>query len=180
MVALSISNKCIVYFQNSKRLPIITSANPDKDRKKNQVLSETIIRNATEQWITQPIHLRNPLRFLQMASHFITPQFLNSVFRSSGGQEEDIPETSLQEDQLVVQPLAVSLDPIPMNNMTGPVPGIQHNSYNQPPPYTVREPPPLAFIPQVLEQGRKRVEEMKRRKKLPNEPPPLMPILRNK
>lgn len=38
---------------------------------KRQHELDTIVRNATQMWIRTPVHLRNPLQFLQLASHCI-------------------------------------------------------------------------------------------------------------
>lgn len=52
-----------------------------KQRNKNQQVLDTIIKNATQLWIRTPVHLRNPLHFLQLASHCI-----NDTFHSSDNQ----------------------------------------------------------------------------------------------
>lgn len=39
--------------------------------KKGQQVLDTIIKNATQQWIRTPVHLRSPLQFLQLSSHCI-------------------------------------------------------------------------------------------------------------
>lgn len=38
---------------------------------KSNLISDTILKNATQQWIKTPVHLRNPLQFLQATSHCI-------------------------------------------------------------------------------------------------------------
>lgn len=44
---------------------------PPKPNKNQQVI-DAIIKNATQIWIGTPIHLRNPMQFLQMSSHCIS------------------------------------------------------------------------------------------------------------
>ncbi|XP_055384349.1 uncharacterized protein LOC129614007 [Condylostylus longicornis] len=44
---------------------------PAKSLKRNELISETVISRATQVWIKTPVHLRNPLVFLQLASHCI-------------------------------------------------------------------------------------------------------------
>lgn len=97
-------------------------------RKKSQILAETIVRSATEQWITQPIHLRSPLQFLQMASHFITIPFLAVVLR-----QRDLP--GAVHKKAAKRPHAKAKD------KPGPP------AKAQPP---VTEPPPLLFFPKVV------------------------------
>lgn len=42
-----------------------------KPLSKNQQVLDTIVKNATQLWIRTPVHLRNPLQFLQLTSHCI-------------------------------------------------------------------------------------------------------------
>lgn len=55
-----------VFIKCSKRRR--TAPKPNK----NQQVIDAIIKNATQIWIRTPIHLRNPLQFLQLSSHCIS------------------------------------------------------------------------------------------------------------
>lgn len=55
-----------VFIKCSKRRR--TTPKPNK----NQQVIDAIIKNATQIWIRTPIHLRNPLQFLQLSSHCIS------------------------------------------------------------------------------------------------------------
>lgn len=142
--------------------------------KKNHVLSEAIIRNATEQWIMQPIHLRSPLQFLQMASHFITTPFMTNVLWH--GYEMEEAEEELEEVFVQKEPEKQKQQPpIEMVNNV-----LSSCCYNPPPVRVVpiKEPPPLTFLPQILDQAKASLR--KRRAPVgPTEPPPLIPIIRN-
>lgn len=48
-----------------------------KQNKHHKVL-ETIIKNATQMWCSDPIHLRNPLQFLQLSSHCINDVYMEA------------------------------------------------------------------------------------------------------
>ncbi|XP_055907079.1 uncharacterized protein LOC129942249 [Eupeodes corollae] len=41
-------------------------------QKRNEMVAEKIVESATQLWIKTPVHLRNPLQFLQLSSHCIT------------------------------------------------------------------------------------------------------------
>lgn len=56
-----------IFIKCSKR----QRATPSKPHKNQQVI-DAIIKNATQMWIRTPIHLRNPLQFLQLSSHCIS------------------------------------------------------------------------------------------------------------
>lgn len=149
---------------------------------RNQLLSEAIIRNATEQWITQPIHLRSPLQFLQMASHFITPQFLAEVLRVKYEREEVVDKvvTGTQKEGKVIIKEVIRLEKLDTqltasaNNKVAEfvqaTPTTSNNLVQR------LEPPPLAFIPQVMEKAREQIKLIRKRKA--GEPPPLRPIER--
>lgn len=153
---------------------------------KNQLLSEAVIRNATEQWITQPIHLRSPLQFLQMSSHFITKTFLSRVLKNSNlgnesaeeVQEEEVEKQAVHKEPSMQQPpeLDQSLTKTAASSINSQGP----NGTVQPISRLPSEPPPLAFLPQILDRAREQVKLLDKRKRLihPNDPPPLMPIIR--
>ncbi|XP_055855908.1 uncharacterized protein LOC129919098 [Episyrphus balteatus] len=41
-------------------------------QRRNEMVAEKIVESATQLWIKTPVHLRNPLQFLQLSSHCIT------------------------------------------------------------------------------------------------------------
>lgn len=45
---------------------------------KHQKALETIVENATQMWCSNPIHLRNPLQFLQLSSHCINDVYMEA------------------------------------------------------------------------------------------------------
>lgn len=49
-----------------------------KTPNKHQKMLETIIKNATQMWCADPIHLRNPLQFLQLSSHCINDAYMEA------------------------------------------------------------------------------------------------------
>lgn len=46
---------------------------------KQQKTLETIVKNATQMWCADPIHLRNPLQFLQLSSHCINDNNMEAL-----------------------------------------------------------------------------------------------------
>lgn len=150
--------------------------------KKSQLLSEAVIRNATEQWITQPIHLRSPLQFLQSASHFITKIFLSRVLRNGFEGEEE------QQDKEPAQNInPMPKDPPQLAQLTNNGPMIRGNhqiqaiAANSLQIRLPSEPPPLAFLPQILDKAREQMKLLDKRKRVQQrskEPPPLVPIIR--
>lgn len=140
---------------------------------KNQLLSEAVIRNATEQWITQPIHLRSPLQFLQMSSHFITKMFLSRVVRSSG---------ELEDREVDKEKEVPPQEPPELAQLTRAASSTaSHCGGTLQPSRLPSEPPPLAFLPQILDKAREQVKLLDKRKRMTHaskDPPPLMPIIR--
>lgn len=55
--------------KNFNRLLRRIKETPNKN--KSDLISDTILKNATQQWIKTPVHLRSPLQFLQATSHCI-------------------------------------------------------------------------------------------------------------
>lgn len=54
------------------------AANETIKPNKHQRVLETIVKNATQMWCSNPIHLRNPLQFLQLTSHCINDTFMEA------------------------------------------------------------------------------------------------------
>lgn len=50
---------------------------------------ETIIRNATQMWCADPIHLRNPLQFLQLCSHCVIDSCVENAILRISSQENN-------------------------------------------------------------------------------------------
>lgn len=50
----------------------------DMKPNKHQKVLETIVKNATQMWCSNPIHLRNPLQFLQLNSHCINDIYMQA------------------------------------------------------------------------------------------------------
>lgn len=46
---------------------------------KLQKTLETIVKNATQMWCADPVHLRNPLQFLQLSSHCINDNNMEAL-----------------------------------------------------------------------------------------------------
>lgn len=61
----------------NKRQQQMASNETIKPNKHQRVL-ETIMKNATQMWCSNPIHLRNPLQFLQLSSHCINDTFMEA------------------------------------------------------------------------------------------------------
>lgn len=53
-------------------------SNEVKSNKQQKTL-ETIVKNATQMWCADPIHLRNPLQFLQLSSHCINDNSMEAL-----------------------------------------------------------------------------------------------------
>lgn len=54
------------------------AANETIKPNKHQRVLETIMKNATQMWCSNPIHLRNPLQFLILSSHCINDTFMEA------------------------------------------------------------------------------------------------------
>lgn len=162
---------------------------------KHQKVLETIIKNATQMWCSNPIHLRNPLQLLQLSSHCINDvymeasqvHFISSDQNHSSGNDEDRYSSKINSTRKnksstskdcrrmyatnATQVASTSTSTTP----TACVQEIPIPIDMRPPPIeitTKSEPPPLAFYP-------------KNRTKLQQpiifsatEPPPLVPITR--
>lgn len=61
----------------NKRQQQLATSETIKPNKHQRVL-ETIVKNATQMWCSNPIHLRNPLQFLQLSSHCINDTFMDA------------------------------------------------------------------------------------------------------
>lgn len=62
---------------NKRQQQQLTASDPIQPNKHQRVL-ETIVKNATQMWCSNPIHLRNPLQFLQLSSHCINDTFMEA------------------------------------------------------------------------------------------------------
>lgn len=66
------------YMKCNKRQQQQSSASDTIKPNKRQRVLETIVKNATQMWCSNPIHLRNPLQFLQLSSHCINDTFMEA------------------------------------------------------------------------------------------------------
>lgn len=146
----------------TRTIPLPSCREKVNAARKSQILSEAIIKTATEQWITQPIHLRSPLQFLEMASHFITAPFLSAVLRQSFS-EANVAEKA---DEVMVVALPENTPAFVQSHPTQES-GVAAATVKT--PEKSSEPPPLAFFPRVIARAMLP-------KKMPKDPPPLMPI----
>lgn len=131
--------------------------------KKDQMVTEKIQQNATEQWIRTPIHLRSPLQFLQLTSHFIDENFFTKTIKAGSKNESGVRRT-----ETVFKPSGSSKH---VQNESSSKD--KETSVSVRPSQSSSDPPPLAFFP---------VHQLNRRKHtlLMIEPPPLVPIQRRK
>lgn len=164
-------------------------------QKKHQRVLETIIKNATQLWCSDPIHLRNPLQFLQLSSHCINDSYMEAsqvhfsnsdYMHSSGHSDEDryLAKTnanrknkgaSLKDCRKMYT--ASTLESSSSSSMP------EENIQMKPTPIASRstaanvvnksEPPPLAFYPKNRDKSQKPIIFSA------TEPPPLVPITRN-
>lgn len=126
-------------------------------------ISDTILKNATQQWIKTPVHLRSPLQFLQSTSHCINDTMylstLSEVTQSQSVEESEPPSSmdsyncrdivSSEKDQYFPSCCGSS--------NTREIPIIQECIT-----YSATEPPPLVYF--------------KPKANTSLEPPPLVPI----
>lgn len=124
--------------KRSKQLPISTSKSP----KKGQLIQDTIITSATQQWIRTPVHLRNPLQFLQVTSHCINDALFAGVEEttsnpiSTSGASSSIDQTELPSLTYTIQTMNSTM--------------INEVSPSSPPPLTPNPTPiltPVSTIP---------------------------------
>lgn len=150
-----------------------------------------IITDATAQWIRTPVHLRNPLHFLQLCSHCINDTMYYSSLADmkvmSRCEKVPSPLTSLDtftehftsvdatqssyvakpvphSTHQIIQTAVISSDQTQVDFSTNAI--ATTNIFHI---VTPSDPPPLAFFPKV-----KRVSG--RRPQFSSEPPPLVPI----
>lgn len=138
-----------VHSRLARRRQLASIPGHSKHLNRDQVLTSTIIRNATEQWIRQPIHLRAPFQFLQMTSHFITEQFFDRVF---GRVTRIVTDKGHIGHPSTIQVSSNNTPVVLMNQTTGD------------------GPPPLVYFTAST--------QLNNRLSLNSEPPPLVPISR--
>lgn len=163
----TLTNLATKTFVKIKRKKTVTN----KTQKKTKLVIDTIIKNATEMWIKNPVHLRNPLQFLQLCSHCIQDVNIFSVLDDGrpGQASKPIPAQSKQnyyvmkmlnpaEKSNQQQYSMITLNEESVTNKNNGLIALQRHS---------NEPPPLAFFPKV----RKIVNPVRS-----SEPPPLVRI----
>lgn len=155
---------------------------------------ETIVRNATQMWCSDPIHLRNPLQFLQLCSHCVIDSYVeNALLRISSQQnncstspivgcrdEHMMPPvfkpTTLRKNKPIVTAkdpsIYVTTDPSVdirmMNDISCDTPIMASNPLNK-----RLDPPPLAFFPKANGKMQRPIIISV------TQPPPLVPIDRS-
>ncbi|XP_031628164.1 uncharacterized protein LOC116343963 [Contarinia nasturtii] len=160
-----------------------------KTPNKHQKMLETIIKNATQMWCADPIHLRNPLQFLQLSSHCINDAYMEA----SQVHFTTFSEKSHTDDRH----FSVIKSNSNRKNKSTPIKDTQKNYIGDESEYTSTEiigdaqseqilsrsstveivnrsePPPLAFFPKSRGTAHKPIIFSA------TEPPPLVPIARN-
>lgn len=146
---------------------------------KHQKTLETIVKNATQMWCADPIHLRNPLQFLQLSSHCINDHY---ILRSSlehddlNGQQSNYSKLnlarkskfiSLKESKKQYSSSSDDMSHLKYNLSPTDSPEIIERTKNK------SDPPPLAFYPR--NNGKSQTPIIFSA----TEPPPLVPIGRN-
>lgn len=157
-----------------------------KPLSKNQQVLDTIVKNATQLWIRTPVHLRNPLQFLQLTSHCINDiNYFN--YNSLGdtkiimSDNSSITNTLLGYDSTAMNSVNIitDLNAIPLTTAIEPNDFLNINTQ----PYdsvslnktkanliVSSDPPPLAFFPKAAKICQKPILFSS------TEPPPLVPI----
>lgn len=161
---------------------------------KHQKVLETIVKNATQMWCSNPIHLRNPLQFLQLSSHCINDVYMEAsqvhcatsmVQRISGGVDDER-QYSLTKTSSNRKTKGSTIKDCKKNYTVNACDGVdgmptEEAQVKSVPvtlnPSTVEttksEPPPLAFYPKNRGKTQKPIMFSA------TEPPPLVPIARN-
>lgn len=158
------------YVKITKRKKTITNKTP----KKTKLVIDTIIKNATEMWIRNPVHLRNPLQFLQLCSHCI--QDINSFSglddTRPGQAPKPVPAQSKQNSyvmKIINQAEKFNHQQYSMITVNESVTNKNKNDFKTKGMIAFQinsvDPPPLAFFPKV----RKIINRN-------SEPPPLVRI----
>lgn len=171
------------------------SPHNSKPNRHHKVL-ETIIKNATQMWCSDPIHLRNPLQFLQLSSHCINDAYMEaSQVHLPVSLEHKISSATDHEDRhfnlaksnsnrknksVTNEKCKKNFEMNEVDTPTNPVeetlvkrilvtskPDIKSSTVHK------SEPPPLAFFPKNRGQIQKPIIFSA------TEPPPLVPIRRN-
>lgn len=153
---------------------------------KQQKTLEKIVKNATQMWCADPIHLRNPLQFLQLTSHCINDNHMEASMAhklltlsteqdESNGRHLHFPKSnSIRRTKSMIsrenrKQFTTSNEPalpIDVNQM-------KYTLDHTKPMANTRDPPPLAFYPKIKGQPQKPIIFSA------TEPPPLVPIGRN-
>lgn len=153
--------------------------------KKSQQMRTTIVNDATQQWIRQPVHLRQPLHFLQMCSHCINDTiYYASLEDLKNSKTTDVVQQQQPHPQMDFAMSAVAdeyiiddfvYDPVTVPSSSSVVASNDGYSYDalQTMPFhvvTATDPPPLAFFPKA------KLAAPAKRFRFSSEPPPLVPI----
>lgn len=171
-------------FMKCNKRQISSETKPNKQQK----MMETIMKNATQLWCSSPIHLRNPLQFLQLSSHCINDTFMEAsqvhcvtteqrsspanyddrhfqLFKASSSRKSRANGKDVRKNLIVNEPVPNHADDVPVK-MAIVTKTSQTDS-------TKSEPPPLAFYPKNRGKSQQPIIFSA------TEPPPLVPIANN-
>lgn len=164
---------------------------------KHQKTLETIIKNTTQMWCADPIHLRNPLQFLQLSSHCINDNYMEASMvhksitssSSSSAPERDdlngrhfnaIKSNSMKKTKLIpakefrkqftTTSERIDVTSADINSTSNHTKSILNGNDKI---KKSSDPPPLAFFPRSKGKPQKPIIFSA------TEPPPLVPIARN-
>lgn len=165
---------------------------------KHQKVLETIVKNATQMWCSNPIHLRNPLQFLQLSSHCINDVFMEasqvhlamSLDQRISGNEESERSFSLTKSNsnrktkvTTIKDCSKRNGPSNMREKLIVEPATSQEVHIEPQLIVAKssvidhlnksEPPPLAFYPKNRGKTQQPIIFSA------TQPPPLVPIARN-
>lgn len=164
---------------------------------KHQKVLETIVKNATQMWCSNPIHLRNPLQFLQLSSHCINDVHMEASqihfdtidehrvsanddderqFQLSKSNSNRKQKPAFTKDCKKTYVMTMSsehierivVDEVPERQVPAISKAVSEKTVNK------SEPPPLAFYPK--NRGKQTQQPIMFSA---TEPPPLVPITRN-
>lgn len=157
---------------------------------------ETIIRNATQMWCADPIHLRNPLQFLQLCSHCVIDSYVENALLRISSQQNSQPTTSsrpVDENPTGLWPMTLKPSTPRKNKSNQITRDTRKCTATDPPSYIQAledlqcdmpevvntesnkrlDPPPLAFYPKQMNGKVQRPIIISA-----TQPPPLVPIER--
>lgn len=178
-------------FSKCSKRQRITPSKPNK----NQQVIDAIVKNATQMWIRTPIHLRNPLQFLQLSSHCISDAIGQTHFdethlmrtspiptsiecdvkhrasTSRKSNDSDAIHKRIQDATMDTCPALVKINYANVSPSESIVASISKPATCA--TSSSSDPPPLAFYPKYQRNPQKAIIFSA------SQPPPLVPIQRN-